>query len=131
MRKSRRQTVNMWRRKAHLVIWDDQMRMTLDPWPVYWCPEREESFALVMEQDREGNRLLLPVRELFGYYHFYTGDIAGVRILDGYGPGGVHGCRHISAVRSEWPDCWGYTYWYGLRWRPLVKIENRKEFAYC
>lgn len=106
----------VYRRRAHLVVWDGHMRLTVDPWPLYWSSHDLCTYACISRVGMEG--LWLPVRSLVGHWNWFTGDIAGVRILDGWGPSGMPYPKYeqIWPSNSVDPDT-GVTYWRSDRGR--------------
>ena len=77
----------VWRRRVHLVVWDDEHRVTVPCWPVYWSDARECSFVRVREVPNE--RAYIPLAALVGYWDWFAGDVRGYRVLDGFGPCGL------------------------------------------
>lgn len=72
----------VYRRRAHLVVWDEHMRVTVAPWPLYWSPYHKCTLACVSRVGGEG--LWLRVVDCIGHWDWFTGEVRGARILDGY-----------------------------------------------
>lgn len=109
--------VTVYRRRAHLVVWDSRMAVTVPDWPLYWLPRGGgRTFACVSRAGSEG--LWLPVVDLIGHWDWFAGDIVGARVLSGYGPDGRFGplTEQIRPYPRLDPDT-GARYWYSDRSR--------------
>lgn len=122
MKRRRRDGYIVYRRRAHLVVWDARMVATIVPWDLYFCPSLGCTFARVLYDGEEG--LWLPCRELIGYYHFLTGDIIGARIMDGWGPDGMPMPMCDVIVPDLYPDSWGYRHYRSDRRRLWPQMPN-------
>lgn len=113
----------VYRRRAHLVVWGDEMLVTIAPWPLYWMPSQCRTFARVSCCGNEG--LWLPVVDLIGHWDWFTGEISGARILSGYGPYGCVGplTEQISVHPKTDPDT-GCNYWYSDRGRLIPRMPD-------
>lgn len=76
----------VYRRKAHVVVWDAEGHVTVTQWEPYWNPRQECTFVCLSRCGDEG--LWLPLRYTFGTWHFLTGEVCGVKLMDGWGPDG-------------------------------------------
>lgn len=112
----------VYRRRAHLVVWDESLVVTVAPFDLYWCPRELCTFARITEWEGEG--LWLPVRDLIGHWQFFTGCIAGARILDGY-----EGDMPYPKCCQIWPSCehdpdTGKRFWRSDRGRLLARLPQ-------
>lgn len=113
----------VYRRRAHLVVWDSRMFVQVAPWPLYWMPSQCRTFARVSCCGPEG--LWLPVADLVGHWDWFTGEIFGARVLSGYGPYGCDGPATELLVRHciVDPDT-GRDYWYSDRGRLFPRMPD-------
>lgn len=99
----------LYRRRAHLVVWDVANVVTVPAWPLYWCDVAE--LTMVRVHDIGGERAYLPLVALRGYWDWYVGEVDGIRVYEGYG---VHGMAmpRYERVRPSPLDCGsGWRYW--------------------
>lgn len=91
--------MTVYRRRVHLVVWDAGGLVTVSPFDLYWSPKEQRTFALISRDGDAG--LWLPLPALVGHWEFYTGRIAGLRVIDGWGPAG----EDTPKYEQIWPTC--------------------------
>lgn len=99
------------RRRAHVVILDDSMHVTIPAWPLYWSPDQMRTFVEINRCGPE--RLWLPLSRLVGHWDWFAGRIVGAYIRDGYGPAGMPRPKYARITRmSKMDPDTGAAYWY-------------------
>lgn len=97
--------VTVYRRRAHLVIWNAAMRCERPWWWLYSSPAHAQTWACVYEQP--GRRVLLPLCDLLHHWDWFYGEVCGFEVVDGWG---VHGPARAKALEIHRHDD-GYWHW--------------------
>ena len=92
----------VWRRRAHIVVWDERQNVTVPGWPLYWSDSLEMTFVRLRKVGSEG--LWLPLRFLRGHWDWLTGTVAGWRVYVGYGPDGMPTAQYQHITSSPFLD---------------------------
>lgn len=109
--------VTVYRRRAHLVIWNEEMRCEHPWWWLYCSYCRAQTWACVYEQP--GARVLIPLCELLHHWDWMYGEVCGFEVVDGWS---LHGrapakVLEINRLTGEY---WGWEL--PTRWDPDARF---------
>lgn len=106
-------TITVYRRRCHLLIWNEVMRCERPWWWLYWSSDWCQTFACVHEVT--GARAFLPLCGLLHHWDWFYGEVCGFEVIEGWG---VHGRAPAKALEiTKMPD--GFWRWeLPSRWEP-------------
>lgn len=101
-------TITVYRRKCHLLIWNEVMRCERPWWWLYASYEHHQTFACVYEVT--GERALLPLCELLHHWDWFYGEVCGFEVMPGWSEHGRAPAKMLEITKCndgywhwEWP----------------------------